>query len=610
MKNLLFIICFLLSIQNIFSQNEVIVAAIDKTVVYENFDESGITPFSSSKLKYPVDSLISLKILDEFEFENNLFGNILKVQILNGYFEGKIGFVTKISTRLTKTSIKKGVEIFITGNSLPENSKTPLEKETKCKIIDAEMDGNDEIFTIDLFPYNKNENIKFKNKNDFRFFINKITEINYKLRNGNNLIKVVDPETFFPIENIKFEKTETCQDGIIFSEKNNMILKKDGFSDGIIKKQNQNENIFLCFMSELEEINISKTENFGFKNEYFTFNFPESPEQKKILLKIFNIENFSIFSLPVFKVENLDIKSGFFIDDISADSKISVKINNFNETKKIFFFNETSFQWENINILNSQIEIKTRGFYILTDSPEPKDMEIKITSNTKTCSYFIKEKTGRYISVFDPEEKIILPKGEYELITFSSIRPAELIQNSFDSEKNILQINLEPDTEEQKTFNKYYLGKWKKTASKKDTKVLFDNKTLEFLGDLEIKQNNRIIFSNEYYKSYGTYKIADERKILITITKITAVIKNDYFKDQFYVSLSLFDSKLVIPAFYSFYGGTLQISFDSIFFERKKFNEKPDTSTFIKMETAPYGKPEFPVSEEKSKYKIYVNKMD
>jgi hypothetical protein len=94
--------------------------------------------------------------------------------------------------------------------------------------------------------------------------------------------------------------------------------------------------------------------------------------------------------------------------------------------------------------------------------------------------------------------------------------------------------------------------------------------------------------------------------MLIYITKITEPVKNDGKNEIIKIDPSLYHSQLVIPAYYDFYVGIFQLSFDTIYFTRNKlYKGEKNEDFFIEMESFPFGMIEYPLKENSGKYEIY-----
>ena len=84
-----------------------------------------------SKKFFKIDKNSILKLIDEIDYENAFYGDILKVEVVNGYYKGKIGYILEDDVCLAYESIKKNTTIFFE-NEVIINNNYKISKGTKC----------------------------------------------------------------------------------------------------------------------------------------------------------------------------------------------------------------------------------------------------------------------------------------------------------------------------------------------------------------------------------------------------------------------------------------------------------------------------------------------
>ncbi|OHD09670.1 MAG: hypothetical protein A2Y34_15800 [Spirochaetes bacterium GWC1_27_15] len=613
LKKLILPILIILFSSHLFA-DEIIFNPINKTYIYNNFVADRLYPFAYTNEMYLVDSKVNLKLIEEIESDNFLFGDILKVEIIDGYYKGKIGYILEDYLKLSNFSIKNGLEVYFKENSKSLDGKIIFFKEMRCLIKESRIEEGQEVLVLQKQPYIKEDFIDFANKNSIRYIIDIVSDINYYLRNNKAVIKVVNSQNLFELENVSCGDNLSNYDGIIFCDrKNSYFLEKKGFTKSIIIPQ-KGENVFLSFIEPVEYIDFKP--NFFYEKNNFSF-FSDSTQ--KIGVKVLG-DDFSYFCMPDLTDDKLITKDCFYIENIPQNVKLFCNIKEVFHPVYLNYFNEEKLLWETVNLIyedgSYKLNILKSGYYALLTYQETSYTNLNIIKNAKSSRIFLKNKNNSFIKQYMSQNDDVLKipiNEEVEVISFLKDNPYTLYQKRIRKDDLNIEIISNYTKKEVKKFNKLFYGMWQKTGIKKDNKIIKDieknNNILEFFGRMELNEGNKIVFYNDFYKIEGFFELIDDYKIIIYIKKINYPVDDISYGEKYFVSQSVFNSNLVIPAFYSFYGGTLQISFDTIFFDRRMtFKDQNKYDKSIIGESLSFRNYFFPQTEDNCKYKIYFFK--
>lgn len=570
---------------------------INKIYGYENFTSNSLYPFSYSKEIYSLVQKDTLRLIEEVETDNPLFGDIFKVEIISGYYKGKICFVYEESIKLNITNDKQIYVVFKRDDQ--SLNRDFIKKDSKFTIKDTRIEDNVEIYTL---QDSNNNTFDFINKSSIRFLINKTDEINFALKNNKIVIKVVNNRNLFPIENVWCDNNVSDKDGIIISEKRSILLKRSGFADALIQI-NPDQNIYLCFM---EELNKTAAETGSIYKDELIDIYTSQLSKDKINISLFN-NSFSILSLPDLNRTNFIIKKVFYIDAADTNTNLQCNIQSLFHPIEILYFDKSDLTWKSSKIEDygsfMKFNIYLSTFYCILSYKESNLKKIDITKNFQTSTPQIINKERDWFT-----NKGIIPDTETELVCFSPYAPYTLYQSIIKINSEKVEINIIPNNTECTTFNYLYYGQWDRIGIKEDNKIIDSDKTkLEYLATkMELINDNKITFKNNDLQIEGLFELLDKDRLQIRIKYINLPVKLKEF-GTYNITPSLFDSEVIIPSFYSFYAGNLQISLTNIYFSRKTSAvERPDTNLLI--ENPLFYKITYPENENSCKYKIYFFK--
>ena len=623
------------SIYTEYTENEIYLSPIKNTMLYDNFTDT-LYPFFYSKL-FKLDNKTSLKLINEIEYSNGLFGDILKVEVLDGYHKGKIGYILEEKVHINLISIKKGAQVFFKHDTYIYNNRLLIEKETKCSIEESRIESGKEVLTLRFSSSTlKNLSIEYHNKNHIHFIINKSSEIAYYQRKGMSIVKIVDPNTLLPVEKASYNNSFSGSYGILYIDKKEnfplYIIKKKGYTDGIIIPFNKKENAFLCFMENLDYIKYYDDRESIYEKRFYQFIIDSKNKSisNKVGVKILSIQNFAIFGYPLITQKNFEIKGGFYIKNASIIPETKCKLAINDKNLLLMHFDTKLVKWQMIPILQKDnsyiIKNLQDGYYLLVCQKKLQyiPIEIKTPNKITTSRIFFRDKNGKISFQTNlsslkkrpllSDNNTLIPEGRYETLFFDPGMPSNLFQK-------IVYINSPKYTYENKNFFEdkthenapkglppIYNGLWYRKGIKKNNNLVKEKNILEYLGDMNFVSPNKISFNTNTYKMEGYIEIIDKKRLYIHLTGISEIIENYDDTQKYLVTPSLFNSQLIIPAFYSFYVGIFQISYDSVYFKRKKiYNDIYSKKPLIKMTSMAYGNPVFPVSEKETKYKIYFS---
>ncbi len=627
--NIIFISNYLLC------KNEFFFKPIKKAYIYDNF-YNDLYPFMYSKNILILDEYATLKLLEEIEYNNGFYKDILKVEIIEGNHKGAIGYILEDDVTICFESIKKNASLFFKDDVVLDN-KIKIEKKTKCRILSSKIQSEKESLTLQITndPMLKDFIFEYSDKDKLHFIIDKKGEILYFLHKGFIVIKLIDQENLMQIENAEYNKEKSDEYGILYinNEKNlnHFIIKKEGYSDGIIIKNKNDENIFLCFMQKLKYIHyFNDGKTICVKGQYQLDIINKNISDNKLIrFKTLSLDDYSFFCYPLFDKKNFSIKGGFYINNIPLNSDIQCKILSKDPDNKLYYFNNNNFEWESIPFFKTEnnilYNISNDGYYLVIKENDIKYNEVIFLNKNRCISsnIFIRNKngdiciTGSGYKSDNLEKKVTIPDDKYEAVLFSPDFPNMIVQENFNTELNNIIELCYFNNEDKLTSNKFnmelyglessYNGKWTKKAVQKNNYFIkkIDDNILEYLGDMQFISPDKICFSTKDYIIEGYLDLINEKKAYINITYISGTIHNDIDSQDYIINPSLFNSKLIIPIIYTYYAGVLEISFDMIYFNRKKLYNKKDDQYAIKMESYTFLNPEFPKSEKECIYKIF-----
>ena len=596
-KNLLIILLFLIRVNLIFS-NDIILSPISKSLIYSNFSDN-LFPFLYSSKIIEMHNTNQLLLLDEFDYFNGFFGDVLKVRIIEGANKGFEGFILEENVAIQMSSIKNDTRV-----SFKDDRNM-----NKYRIFESKITYYGEVLT--LKKEGTNEEVLLSNKNNIRFIINKTIEIDYFLRNNYSIFKFIDTQSLSPIDGVTKDgdRKKSDNDGFLYlKEKSDCYLfRKIGYQKCYFKRDRE---LSLVFMNKLNKIQLNNDELTQFQIGLFNF-LIKANSNKNVFIN--NIDGLSVLSYPYISLENKKIIDGFYIEFDSNDTSVDLYFNRVFDKTMVCFYNEDESVWEELEIIqpnnNKNIQIKKSGYYLALSEELTENYKFQIPEIIQSNYYILKKGNNKiYNSIFFDSN---LTRGDHEFLFFSKYNPYKIEQSRLDFKKekyvsNITNINNKSSPSK---FNELFYNIWNRFSLKKN-KILIeiDNNILEHLGDMTLIESNIIRFSNSDFKMEGYFDIVDEKKLYLRIKYVSDNIHagNKYF----IISPSLFDSELVIPCFYSYFMGIFELSFDGIFFQRKTNPRKETNKTKeyqIIMETPDLSFARFPKDVENSIYKVYFS---
>ena len=608
------------------TNKDIILTPINSAYLFNDFKDS-LYPFIHSTKIIKLDNVTNLKLLDEIEYSNGLFGDILKVEVVSGKYRGVIGFILEESLALTTQALINGANLFFKDEVVLDNN-FKITKETQCRVLESRAEYGEEILTLELLsPQYKNVVIKYTDKNNLHFVINKTTEINYYLRKGFKVIKAINANNLQTIQDAYCNNIKSDESGIIYidneDKKKYFKITKDGFTESIIIPDNIDNNIFLALISPLEIIrHLDEYSSIYEKNNFkITIKHKDKSLFKKIGIKTLGQNDLTAFCFPQFSDENYAIDSGFFITNTDSIESLNYEINDVDKKYRIFFFDEKSLKWINHNYIKNNNKLFLHdindGYYLIIYETENKISQAKLIldKEIKTSQFFLQNEDGNYFTqIFKPNNgyELNIPDGKYEVFFFTPEIPDIILHYGFNTKTGQTSIDTKSYFDKKEKNNqklsKLFYGKWFRRIIKIDQNIVKNNEPaiLETLGNMVIESANKISFYNKDLLIEGSMEIVDNNKLNIHISNINKLVKNYDGSNLIKVNPSLFNSELIIPTYYSFKAGIFQISFDNIYFTRKRyFYKKADSASSIKMESAQFGYPAYPASEKEAKYQLY-----
>ncbi len=622
---------FFLFIFTYIASGDILLNPIGKIVMHDSFSGE-LYPFLYSSKETVLDNRTTLKLLDEYDFDNCFFGDVLKVEVVEGEHAGLTGYVLEDEVCINMLSIKNGAEMFFKDNTFIDIYGLKIPKDSKCRIIDTRIENGREILTLQFeSPPLKSTLIEYSMKNRLHFIINKKTEILYYIRNGFTAFKIINTGTLASVAGAKYNDQATDIDGFMYLGKStkNRIIKKKGYTDCII---NSKPGMNLYFMQKLNLINYYDDRTSVYEKDFYRFEIKSGNRgvKDKIGIKILKTDDLSVFCYPAFDYPDSEIAGGFFVDKPDESIEMSARINIERDGLELFYYDPASGAWTLQDMSRTgghySFRIVRNGFYILSTNVKNDGnagrLNIKGFGDSSTSTIYFRNKNGnRYARVDSPG--ITLNADIYEYFYYDIDNPFKIRTNVLEiydgdnqldlTKENDGQLDAVKDAERellQKNFIAEFKGGWQRYAFKKDNKILkCPPDELECLGDMKLIAPDKIIFKTDNCLIEGTFEILDGKKMNINISRVSRLLKSTADGTFHEVNPSNFRSALVIPCMYSFYQGIFQISFNGIYFIRRNIL-KTGTSDFMTIDSQIFMLPEFPADIDHAEYKIYFSYLD
>lgn len=628
------IILFLFTLHLIYAENEIYLSPITKTILFDYFTDT-LNPFIRSREFIPLDNKTVLELINELEFTNGLYGDILKVKVVSGYYKGKIGYVVEDKVRITEETLKNGVYIYFKKNiQLPNGSM--LNKKSRCLVKESRIAFLKEIVSLSPteIPNKKNSagTFDYEEKSDYRFIINKKTELSYYKRRQDIIIKTIDSKTLFPVIHAKYNN-DTLSDeyGFMYIEKEDytppLTVAKKGYTKGILLPALNKNNLYLNFMTSLDYINYYDDRNSLYEKDMFVFTIEKNNKSvsKKQGIKIFTPGTFTVFCNPLHHPSspllNTRLIGSFYLDDVPEYLEITCRFKTPEQDIHVFHFDTTSYSWNEIIITHTTEDYSMKnlqsGYYLVVSSMNSDTAKVTIENDRPISAlYLVDKETG--IVKYTEDQNFSIPKGRYELLAWSPEISDNIVQALLYIDTDTYKIDIRELIENTEVINKknylshLFNGIWNRDAVKKNNHLITTITTpvLEYLGNMTIKPHGLVDFSTDKYTIDAYFEIIDDKRMYIHIINSDIILINHQKQQKSKVSPSLLDCRLVIPAYYSFYVGIFQISFDMIYYKRNRLYYTPvNEDQLLVMESVPFGNTVFAKSEKETKYKIFFTQQ-
>lgn len=140
---------FILFQIHLFADSDIYLSTINKAILYNNFYDSELFPFMYSTKYLELNKNTVLKLIDEIHYDNELFGDILKVEVLQGNYKGLTGYILERDVSLARSFMKnKNIEIFFKNDVYLKEKNIFIKSNTICTVEDSRLVLNDEILTL------------------------------------------------------------------------------------------------------------------------------------------------------------------------------------------------------------------------------------------------------------------------------------------------------------------------------------------------------------------------------------------------------------------------------------------------------------------------------
>lgn len=619
-------ICFLilLFLNKLFADNQIFLRPIQKSIAYNNISLDELNPFLYSTKKFFIDSSTTLLLLDEYNYTNGFYNDILKVLIIDGQYKDEIAYILEEKIKIYKT---KECKFFVKEDFYLED-KVLIKKNIKTFLEDSFVQYNQEYLKLRIEDDNGNSFfITTSDKSKLHFLLNKLTEINYNLQKGAKVIKVIESTTAMPIKDAACYNEKSDHDGIIYvynSYDNKILIEKEGYTSSVIENKDQDQNLFLAILSPTKKIDYydDRTTIYEYKNYQILIDNKNLSFKNSIFVSFLDQTDLSIFSFPSIN-NNKKIKAGFFVKNIIEPVKIEANVS-LKEDIDLLFFDLKDLEWKKVTAEKRENDYKIKnlkdGYYIALSKEAVTGESIEVLLKGKTSNKFIRNRGGDFYTTLTQEEKAsYLPDDQYEIITFDITETARISQRYIKRIGYENRITLELYKDEPyllkknfETTNKLshlFYGNWQKRAIKYNNNYTALS-VIESLGDMTIKPNGKVEFISKDFIIKGFYDVINNKKIEICINHINKLINKVDTNEIIKVDPSLFNSQLIIKAYYSYYAGVLKISFDNIYFLRNMKYLGIKDKNMIEIISKSLFLPDFPEDEKNTIFTIYFVKTD
>ncbi len=610
------------------------VSPISKSLLFIACYPGRLNPFSVLDKYYQIDETTSLKVLEELKFNNGFFSDILKVEVTGGYYRGVVGYLFENQVVLQYNRLNEYPDIVFTADYRANGLS--IKKGEIFSIYDTVFDPErGEVLKVNLDKSVEGGRVfELSDKSLYRFVINRQADVNYFSESGGSAIMIADVGSFISIEGFKTAAgLLTDKEGYLLVDNGDTVtLTKDGYSP----VYHHGDGLSLYFVAELDYISYlsdASTKRSGLSKS-FQINTKNYGVMNRLGYSFLEDTKLDLLCLPSFDSSLGNVIDGFYIDNLQdgVSGELAFKTSHSfasgYQAYQVYQYDQSINRWIKKESINGSGQITTilhsGGYYALVSEFGQKTMsqtgKLRIShSDAYNDAYSQVYLLGSEGGVFSVDRSTIsggmtyieLPIGEYQVFCIVSDDPLNIksqLVKIGSGETNIAFEYSKDFLGDRPGFSKYYYGRWKMHSFKKNNKIVKPGNEFEALGDLDILGENILRFSGQNCLVTARFHRTGKDMGLIVIRRSSLPVYLQSMKTFHKISPSLYDSELVIPVIVTHFVGVLQISFDAVYFSRRKLLDDEYSQNTPVLSGFPFGEQKYPETEEKALFKIFYTK--
>jgi hypothetical protein len=597
------------------SSKPVVMRSIQKTTLYSNFT-GGLFPLRSFGLPLVISKDTKCRLIGERYFTNGLFGSILELEIVEGPDSGRRGFAFEeyFIPVLDRQSLPAPIVFTVD----IDHYNGLIKDETRAMVTEMQATGGEPKFLVELqHGSRRGEIIEIHGQDLFRFVTGFADECSYQLSRGRHMLRVLDGESLLPVADVQSSKRLIeAGKGIYFitgKKVQTVMISAPGYAPRYVNTGSAGQ-MHLVVLNRFREIRFYDDRQLVFDAGPVTLVVPAQTGSVMSTFRLAWGNTFGSAGLEPIDLPGTVPVTALYLEGLPAGSAFQSSSGSITVFKR----DRSAGRWK----VHSSGDL-VDGLYCITvdGDVELKELQIQYDHRDEVVLYIRdKERTMYRNIVLRPERgrdsisaRLQLPTGTWETVAWSSGAPSQLHQDllyvTTSGQKFVIPALAEPEDSMVQQLNHYYHGIWKREGIEVADKEVEGGNSLEFLGDMKLEKGGAVTFSTGEVTLKGMLTITGEGKCRIDLSAADCWIENRNDGAGFRLSPSKFDTSLFIPARYSFYTGIFQVSFNTIYYYRKKLAAKESEEPMLYMESFPWGRPVWPSTEKECRYKLYFTQQ-
>lgn len=536
-------------------------------VLYENYSGSELNLFAKSKFILKLPANTRLKLLDEFSHDNPLFTDVLKVEVTEGSYRGRVGYLAEDGVFLDEASLNGGEVVLKRDFMLGEQV---IKGESRCAIVGLQPLYGGQILMLRVEHEGRQLSFSCSDRELFRYSLGYSKDIEYYNREGYSIVKVVDSSTLLPLERVNVGGLgSTDSYGLIYlppsaRRRAPLNLQREGYLAGSVTIE-KGLNLFL--LQPLERVELpGKARTLPLEDGRRLI--VRGAKGGSLLFNSTFSDPFAPFTYPGF--EQMGPVSGGFYLEFFGETEASFEGKS---GERLYYYDEGLSRWIIVEQVDKKVySLKGNGFYLYAKKEKRESaglVEIGYEAEEGALLY-LRGENGDYLTI-SPGATPKLEKGRYEGFTFKGESPYYLLHSIYPLEKSqvikpVAGRLFSPAGEVPPLFR----GVWHRYAVKKGKLAAESRGELEYFEQMELFPR-RITFINGEATLKGQISLEERGRVKIKLYSATLPVKDEKLGRYIRVSPSLFDNRLTIYGRADLVSGLYELSFDTIVVESLRF---------------------------------------